>query len=317
MADDGVLRVGRLRIALDCPDARYVDFVDTHLHTVLAPLAADDRLDLRLRIVEEDAAPPPADVDDPLRVTATTTAIAVHTHVVRIDVDRTTAPATGVVRVRPSGRPPAQVLGLLVLALNRLLATLGPVRLHAAAVVVGDRTALLVGDKGAGKSTTCLAQGRLGATVLSDDQIALERIDGRITVAGSDDRVRLTEPTERHFFPDGLDAPVVDSAGVAKKQLHLADLVPHADPFVPYPLTDLCFPRVGTGFAVTPLRGRQALARLLGSLVATHRFADDADRLDLLELLADAVDGARCWEVELSPELDDQRLLHRHLAAAT
>ncbi|HVT40170.1 MAG TPA: hypothetical protein VHE78_14110, partial [Gemmatimonadaceae bacterium] len=87
---------------------------------------------------------------------------------------------------------------------HKILFHLNRVILHAAAVEVDGEVCLFVGDKGAGKSTTCLALARAGGTVLGEDQVVLLKSRTGYLVSGGDDRSRVTERTERHFFPAPL-----------------------------------------------------------------------------------------------------------------
>lgn len=87
--------------------------------------------------------------------------------------------------------------------LGRTLRMRGVQVLHAGALAVGGQAFCLVGNKGAGKSTTTTALGRLGYPVLTDDLAALELTDGGALVQPGLTRVRL-----RADVMEGLGAKV-------------------------------------------------------------------------------------------------------------
>lgn len=63
--------------------------------------------------------------------------------------------------------------------------------IHAAVVRLDNRLIALVGDSGAGKSTTALALVQEGAALVSDDIAVLTKTDRRITVACGAPRIRM------------------------------------------------------------------------------------------------------------------------------
>jgi hypothetical protein len=82
----------------------------------------------------------------------------------------------------------------------------GAVCLHASAVAVGDRALVLLGPRGAGKSTTAAAFARLGFPVLSDDIVALEQRGQGLVAHSGNPRLRLWPDSVRALFgsPDAL-----------------------------------------------------------------------------------------------------------------
>ncbi|AUD02946.1 phosphoenolpyruvate carboxykinase (ATP) [Spirosoma pollinicola] len=66
----------------------------------------------------------------------------------------------------------SEVIGLVLYQRGLLL-------LHGSAVKFGDDAAVFLGIPGAGKSTTAAAFGKAGHTVLTDDLVAVQLIDGR------------------------------------------------------------------------------------------------------------------------------------------
>jgi hypothetical protein len=158
-----------------------------------------------------------------------------------------------------------------------------------------------VGEKGAGKSTLALGLGQRGARVLGDDQLAIQASGPSLIVAGSYPGIRLTAETEALLSTPLAVEPVV-LAGVAKKEVALEEVVP-AGAYLPHVPTDLWFPQVGERFAMAPMRGQEALVRLVGALAPHHRFADARDRHDLIDLVHRFVGATSPQHVTLSRDL--------------
>lgn len=196
------------------------------------------------------------------------------------------------------------LLHALMVVMNRLLARQGRYHVHAAAVGFGGGTWLFVGGKGSGKSTISLALGCAGGIVYSEDHVMLRAGSGVWLAAGCDADLHLTERTERHFFDRPLEGATVERAGVRKKRLDGAALVdcrPHQET----PVRGLIFPHVDGRFALRPLAGEEALARLLEPLVERHRFVDDPDRRAFVERFASLVESCETWDLALSADLPD------------
>lgn len=84
------------------------------------------------------------------------------------------------VELRPAALThPATLEPLVEAALGHALAAAGECFLHAAAVELGERSALLIGDSGAGKSTLAAATAAFGGRVISDDSLLLGASAGR------------------------------------------------------------------------------------------------------------------------------------------
>ena len=199
--------------------------------------------------------------------------------------------------------------------INKILFLLDHVVLHAAAVRVGDAVHVFVGEKGAGKSTICLGLARAGHTVLGEDHVILRRIESGYLVSGGDERSRLTEQTERHFFPDPLPIPARDFAGTPKKEIRMGDYF-SSRAYEDFPAHALHFPRVGSRFALDPLKPQAALLRLMKYTSHLQRFASPADQGGFLDFLNGFVATVATHEVELSPDLGDLDRLARALADA-
>lgn len=187
--------------------------------------------------------------------------------------------------------------------------------LHAAAVTVDDRVCLFVGDKGAGKSTSTLALARSGGTVLGEDQVLLWRSGGTYLVSGSDERARLTERSERHFFTEPLPVPARDFAGTMKKEIAMKDYFASA-PYRDFPPTRLIFPRVSGQFGLTRLKAQVALRRLMRYNGHFQRFDGARDQVSFLDFLAGFIATVSCWDLALSDDLSELDTLAERLRSA-
>jgi hypothetical protein len=188
--------------------------------------------------------------------------------------------------------------------INKILFLMDHVVLHAAAVRVRDSVHVFVGEKGAGKSTVCLGLARAGGTVLGEDHVILRRAAPGYRVSGGDERSRLTERTEQHFFPDSLPVPARDFAGTPKKEIRMGDFF-SSRPYEDCPAHALHFPRVGSRFALQPLKPQVALLRLMKYTSHFQRFASGADQARFLDFLTGFVGTVATYDVELSPDLGD------------
>lgn len=199
--------------------------------------------------------------------------------------------------------------------IHKILFHLDRVILHAAAVQVNGEVCLFVGDKGAGKSTTCLALARAGGTVLGEDQVVLRRSGDRYLVSGGDERSRVTERTERHFFTEPLAVPAKDFAGTMKKEVRMRDFF-RSEPFRDFPAHRLLFPRVTGSFQLRRLKAQPALLRMLAYNGHFQRFEGGRDQTDFLDFLAGFIATVSCWELTLSNDLTDLDILAEKLRIA-
>ena len=167
---------------------------------------------------------------------------------------------------------------------------------------MGGDTSLFVGAKGSGKSTITLVLGKAGATVFSEDHVMLRHAGDRFLVSGCDGKMHLTERSERHFFDRPLDGRMVESAGVAKKQIDMSTIF-DCRPYLETEVRNLFFPRVGERFEIRTLAKEEAAARLLEPVLERHRFVDDAEQAAFLDLFARLVESCDTWEVDLSRDL--------------
>lgn len=201
----------------------------------------------------------------------------------------------------------------LSVVLNKLLFFLDHLVLHAAAVEIHGRVCLFVGEKGAGKSTTCLGLARAGGTVLGEDHVILRRTPAGFLVSGGDDRSRLTEQTERHFFARPLEVVPRDFAGTWKKEIRMGD---HflSRPYEDLPPGALFFPAVARRLELRRLKAQPALLRLIRYTAQFQRFAGGEDQKLFLDYLLQFIRSVPAFELDLSPDLADLDRLPGELA---
>ncbi len=146
---------------------------------------------------------------------------------------------------------------LLGPAVAILLHQRGHLVLHASAAVWGGKAIAILGDSGAGKSTTAMAICRLGGRLLSDDH-AVIALDGR------DPMVLPAGPTLR-LFPEVLvrlgEIPECHSSPPAAGKLGWP--VPSGCAENPYPLKRLYLLADGPALDISPLAAAEAFLTLV------------------------------------------------------
>jgi hypothetical protein len=298
------VRFGSLDVRLDAGHQRYLDVLPNALRVWPN---VDDATEPDVELVARDGPerrPDVAERDDVLRLEGVGDRTRVLTAISELEVDATISPSRARLVVHTEGQP-AQALDVYIaLQVQKLLQLLGCLRLHGAAVVLGERTHVFLGDKGAGKSTLALAAGRAGGIVLADDQLVMRRRKGGIWLSGVDGGLRLTERTERHFFQEPLDEEPRDFAGTPKKEIALGDHV-RARPGVDARPHTLSFLRVGDRLAVHEITRHDATRRMLDTLLPQHRFGGAEDLRDFLALVRAFVSSVDTFELSLSPSLSD------------
>lgn len=139
--------------------------------------------------------------------------------------------------------------------LGVLLHRRGRLVLHGSAVDVGGRAVVLLGEKGAGKSTTAAALLARGHTLLTDDLVAVD--------AGGDGPRVLPGPTQMKLWPESADVldlhvePFIE--GLPKGVWHGA----HAADG-PVPVGRVCALEWGDRLEVAPLAGAAAFGSVFG-----------------------------------------------------
>lgn len=239
----------------------------------------------------------------------------VTTEALHAEIRRDRTPTQLVLWVRRPEFPTVELQFHFSVVFHKILFLVDRVILHGAAVRWDDTVNLFVGEKGAGKSTICLALAQAGATVLGEDRLVLKHSEQGFLVSGGDERSRLTERTERHFFAEPLRVTPRDFAGTLKKEIRLGDYFP-SRPFEDFPPDRLFFPRVAGRFQLTRLKAQPALLRLMGYTAHYHRFAGSKDQEKFFELLADFIATVPAYQMELSSDLGDLARLGEQLRVA-
>jgi hypothetical protein len=320
MPEPVLVRFGSLHGRLHVSDPRYLEALGVvfgvALHT-LTP-ALDVTRQFELSVVEtpdpEAADDVPDDRLNRLTLGGTATQPVIASEALRAELRLDVQPMEMRLVVLRPGMEFAALCVHFVVIVHKLLFACDRLILHAAAVDLGDGACLFVGDKGAGKSTTTLALARAGGTVLGEDQVALWRSPRGFLVSGNDERSRVTEQTEHHFFAEPLPIAPKDFAGTLKKELKMKDYF-RSRPFQDFTPRRLVFPRVVGEFALRPLTSQQALRRMMAYNGHFQRFAGPRDQAAFLDFLAEFIGSVTCWELSLSEDLHDldglaERLRH-------
>jgi hypothetical protein len=245
--------------------------------------------------------------DGPLRI--------VTTEALHVELRLDSIPTMLRIWVRRSELPTGRLHFHFSVVFHKILFLMDRMVLHGAAVRWEDTVNLFIGEKGAGKSTICLALARAGATVLGEDRLVLRRSEGKFLVSGGDERSRLTERTEQHFFAEPLGVPFRDFAGTPKKEIRLGDYF-QSRPFEDYPPGRLFFPAITGRLRVAPLKSQPALLRMMGHTAHFHHFVGPVDQRRFFEFLADFVATIPAYQAELSSNLEELDQLGEHLRVA-
>ncbi|HEX7023950.1 MAG TPA: hypothetical protein VF187_03945 [Gemmatimonadales bacterium] len=305
------LRFGSLRGRLFSPAPEYTEEVALVFGAEVLPggqgESGEPRFELTIEesspAMEAEAALPPIPANG-MRLGGTADRPTLATEVLRAELRLDVRPARIRVVVRQPGISRFELRVHIAVVLNKLLFLMDHVVLHAAAVRLNGSVNLFVGEKGAGKSTICLGLARAGGTVLGEDHVILRRTGEGFLVSGGDERSRVTERTERHFFTEPLDVAPKDFAGTPKKEIRLGDYF-SSRPYEDFPAHRLLFPAVTGRFRVQPLRAQPALLRLMKYTAQFQRFAGGPDQARFLEILSGFIGTVSAYEVELSHDLDD------------
>jgi hypothetical protein len=296
---------GSLDVRITAPPG-HTDFLPVHFRVWVRD---DDPTppDVELTVVEEGA-PRPAvgHLRDHLELDESGDVDRVTSTITQLVVDQRVSPARAELVVWPRDQVPDFVEHYVVMNLRALLRRLGRFQLHGAAATIGNRTIVLLGDKGSGKSTLSLALARAGGTVLADDQLILhvsDAVDG-VRISGVEGALRVTAETERHFFAEPLPYEPREFAGTMKKEVPLRELV-SAAPGTDAEPTICYFPRVGHEFAIVPVNRAVALQRILETVTPLHRFVGPSDQLGFVRAITTFVGSVETFDLMLSPDLHD------------
>jgi hypothetical protein len=189
-------------------------------------------------------------------------------------------------------------------AIRRILLWLGLAYFHAGAVVWNGEAALFIGEKGAGKSTTCLRLAKEGAVLLSEDHTLVKRVDAGIFVSGADRLARIAPDSEAHVFESAIEGESRDFAGVLKKEFHVGQHFRYSH-FCDYPLERIFFLRVGDAYVIRPVSEAEAALRMMTIARAGFRFSAAYDYQSFLDFFAGLTAGKQIYDITLSRNLRD------------
>ena len=301
-----ILRLGSLVARLDATPSLGGDIAyifGTSLKAPTTDLMTRVDADIDVRESEGDDATAVAVPPDGMVVRHTPPVSVIHTEALSVTIDHAQHPVRIRVRVRPGDRSHYDLCVHLAVVFHKILFLLDRVVLHAAAVRIAGRVAIFIGDRGAGKTTTALALSRAGGTVLGEDHLILRRSGDGFYVSGCDERWRVDEKTERHFFDTPLPLEPANYAGRMKKEVTVRNVA--SQPFTDERPAQLFFMRAGNRFDISPIpRGVTAL-RLMEEAGKLQRFVDADDRLRFLTLVSDFVPTITPYALQRTDDLRD------------
>lgn len=246
------------------------DFRLPGFSTVATDLAAAPDPDLRIRVGARTSSPPAA------RSTVDVTPeLVVFDHA---DLGRVTIRDGREILVAPHAQADDDSIALFVAgpALAVALHQRGDLVLHASAVAVRGRAVVLMGEKGAGKSTLAATLLARGHVLVSDDVVAVRAgADGPVAIAGT--RTLKVEPAVARALgvdPDGL--PLLHRSGTKREWPQSGP-----PPAPTTPLEQLIVLQRGAAAAVAPLPASSAFIEAV-----RHTYGSRFDLVDRAGLSA-------------------------------
>jgi hypothetical protein len=173
--------------------------------------------------------------------------------------------------------------------LPRVLAQMGELIVHAAAIELGGWVGLFVGPTGRGKSTLCAALANRGLTILSDDCVVVRVVGPRVQVLPTYPSLRLLSDSAETFFGTAIDVSSLFGYNY-KKRMPL-----------PSPLRPIAFHTVGAVYLLhtrdnerscCTVTRTSASAACIGVLTNSFRL-DPTDTAQGAELFRTAAEVAR------------------------
>lgn len=200
-----------------------------------------------------------------------------------------------------------------------LLHMRGMLVLHASAIAVGGESAVFLGDKMAGKSTTAAAFIRAGHRLLTDDLLALDFSGGAPLIAPAFPQLKLSDDSSGAVALEGAQALPLVMPDFPKRQHRLSGGFSHA---AARP-TRVFVLRRGEKAAITPYAGPTALSALMRfsyiTRFSTRPLTGDEAALHLRQCAA-LSRAARVCELEVPGDLarleEVVGLVERELAAS-
>ena len=291
----GALRIGSLCIHVDATSAIYLEDLSAIYCTALIDPGTAPAAGLHLTIVES---PDLASVAVPADGMILTPNGEMHTEAMlaqtALDGDNPRAKFSVIAENLSADERRIY----LVVLLNKILFRLGCIRLHASAVSLDDKVSVFIGDRGAGKSSTCAFLAGQGALILADDDVLMKYDGNSCAVSGCDETMRIMADAELRLF-GGLNVPVQLFGGVPKKQIATAERFA-TEPYVDHGLDRMFFSSVGERFSVRRLTPGHVVMRLMSTLIPSNRFAGASDHEQTLDYLAGVAGRVTAYELTLS-----------------
>jgi hypothetical protein len=175
--------------------------------------------------------------------------------------------------------------------LGFLLRLRGVVSLHASAVQVGSGAIALVGDPGAGKSTTAAMFAQLGFPVITEDVAALSVAEQGVNVRPGCSEIGLW-PDAVELLYGSADALPKFSEGWEKRRLDLASTGAFAAHDVPLRAVYVLSGRgTTTDGRIAPLTPGDAMAHLIGNIYGNRLLHEEmrVSELDLVHRLVSSL----------------------------
>ncbi len=242
--------------------------------------------------------------EDAIEIAESTGEIRMATPLLRAQGSRRDGFLETVILLQPDAAPRAVLYAHLSIIVRRLLLWADLFYLHAGAIAWNGSATLFIGEKGAGKSTACLHLARAGAKLISEDHILIRKTGSDFVTSGSESVGRVTERTEQHLFSVPLPVEAEDFAGSLKKEFVLSEHFACA-PAAEYPYHQILFPRVADRFAINRISKMEAALRLLADARQFFRFSQLSDCQPFLEFFLGMVAGRACYDLSLTPRLND------------
>ncbi len=188
--------------------------------------------------------------------------------------------------------------------IHKILFMFGRFYIHAAAVEWNGRISAFVGDRGSGKSTTCLKLAHEGAQIISDDHIMLKNTGNKFFVSGCEETSRVTAKTEKSILQRSLSEKPISYNGVLKKEILLKyffDCVHYKD----FPIHDIFFINIGDVFKINLISKHEAVINFIGKTKAFFRSNRTEDLNDYLAYFSQLVNQVRVFKLTLTTNLED------------
>ncbi|KQX18098.1 MULTISPECIES: hypothetical protein [unclassified Sphingomonas] len=217
---------------------------------------------------------------------------------------------TGRIDVEPYAGVPAALLAFPLLGpiFGLMLHLRGALVLHASAVAIGGASAVFVGDKMAGKSTTAAAFIEAGHRLLTDDLLAIDLVDPLVPrILPAFAQLKLSEESSAAIDLDGAEALALPHAGLPKRQFRLSGGFSHRQV---RPDDIFVLERGGDAPSVEPLEGFDALRAVMRfSYVARFGRAvlQGTAEADHMQRCARLARQARLWRLRIPAGLDRLR----------